>query len=1278
MTQEAPPTSAAAAAEPTRDERTATAVARWRRDLVDLGGPNNLLWFSDLPSGTLELTHAHPGGIAMLLSGRPVVLSEMVREPRALAEAARRARAIRDVSRELAEERGVGACFLVAGIATWRTPGRAGGRVPAAPVLLRAVDLRPRSLAEEDFDLDVSHSVEINPALEELLRAEHGITFDADQLAAKAYGRNGFDPRPVYEQLARICADVPGFTITPRLLVGTFTYTKVPLVSDLLGPVAPFAASDLVAAAAGDEGARAAVRRELPDVIADADLARERLVLDADADQARVVAAARAGVSLVVDAPPGTGKTQTIANTAAALAVDGKRVLVLSEKRSALDDLVTRLGLVGLDRLVLDAGDAVRDRAHLAADVLAVIDSPTKYPAPDPTQTIADLQASRSALAAAHEAMHADRRPWGVTAYEVASALTSLSERRPTPTSHVRVAPPVLDGLDRATVARCAAALTTAAERHAWSEDVAADPWFGARVVTEEDARESHELLDRLASPEGVERVETVMRALASDANLPAAQTPEGWGAILDLTTDVRDTLDVFTPAVYSAPLTEMLEATSGDYRAAHGSTLGVLARSQRRRAVRDLLRPGRQPEDLHEALASAARTAQAWRDAAQADTTPRLPKGIDEARVLVEAVAGDLRRLGERLRGTADGGDLMRAPLPELRARLHKLVLRADRLDVLPGVTSLLDEVRAAGLGELIGDLAAREVPASAVQDEVDFVWWASLGDHLDASDPVLGAHDGDALRSTLGDYGSLDRHLQQLTARRVLAATNTALRNATSLHPEQVDVIRAEAARTQGRPRIADVLTGAADVALAAKPIWMMSPLVVPSLVPRDTRFDVVLVDEASMLGLPQLVPALLRTGQVVVFGDAHQLRPTGFSTTPAAEAELLDDPVVTRRPMAPVLDTFAEFLAVQPLSWHYRSYDERLVDLVDREVYEGRLRTFPGTARRAPVQLEVVRPDLEQLSYDDPVVTTQGEVDRVVRLVVTHARTNPHESLGVVTLGPQHATRISEALRLALASESDPLVRAFFDPSAERRFFVKDAGKAQGDVRDVVIVSVGYARGLDGRLLHRFGPLNVAGGERRLTVALTRATRRVVLVASFAGSDLEPERLQSTGSRLLRTALLRAEEAGHLEKALAEAVEETSTEDGPAIEDPIVAELVSRLRARGLVVRLGVGGAHPPLDLVVHDPLAVRGRHVAVDLDGPAHAGAISTRERDRLRPEQLSRLGWKYVRVWTTDLFRTPERDVARIVAATHAERRKAAPWRKDIGGLSPHPQERRHG
>ena len=98
------------------------------------------------------------------------------------------------------------------------------------------------------------------------------------------------------------------------------------------------------------------------------------------------------------------------------------------------------------------------------------------------------------------------------------------------------------------------------------------------------------------------------------------------------------------------------------------------------------------------------------------------------------------------------------------------------------------------------------------------------------------------------------------------------------------------------------------------------------------------------------------------------------------------------------------------------------------------------------------------------------------------------------------------------------------------------------------------------------------------------------------------------------------------------------------------PVRAEFARRLRQSGLVVHEAFGGAGHPIDLAVEDPERPGQVLVAVETDGLEYAAMHSTRDRDRLRGEQLERLGWEHLRVWTTDLFRDPARDVSRVHAA----------------------------
>src|SRR6185436_18343808 len=141
---------------------------------------------------------------------------------------------------------------------------------------------------------------------------------------------------------------------------------------------------------------------------------------------------------------------------------------------------------------------------------------------------------------------------------------------------------------------------------------------------------------------------------------------------------------------------------------------------------------------------------------------------------------------------------------------------------------------------------------------------------------------------------------------------------------------------------------------------------------------------------------------------------------------------------------------------------------------------------------------------------------EVQRVVELVIDHARRRPDESLGVIAMGIKHAQRIE----MALDSERQkhPELEEFFGGDKHERFFVKNLERVQGDERDAIILSIGYGKNEAGNLLYRFGPLLQKGGERRLNVAITRARQRMTVVSSFNHADMRPD-YPKEGVKLLR---------------------------------------------------------------------------------------------------------------------------------------------------------------
>ena len=97
-------------------------------------------------------------------------------------------------------------------------------------------------------------------------------------------------------------------------------------------------------------------------------------VLDADSSQRSAIGTVLSGRSLVIHGPPGTGKSQTIANLIAALVARGRKVMFVAEKRAAIDAVLSRLKSVDLGDMVLDIHDGTRDRMRIARDLGEALD----------------------------------------------------------------------------------------------------------------------------------------------------------------------------------------------------------------------------------------------------------------------------------------------------------------------------------------------------------------------------------------------------------------------------------------------------------------------------------------------------------------------------------------------------------------------------------------------------------------------------------------------------------------------------------------------------------------------------------------------------------------------------------------------------------------------------------------------------------------------------------------------------------------------------------------
>jgi len=431
-----------------------------------------------------------------------------------------------------------------------------------------------------------------------------------------------------------------------------------------------------------------------------------------------------------------------------------------------------------------------------------------------------------------------------------------------------------------------------------------------------------------------------------------------------------------------------------------------------------------------------------------------------------------------------------------------------------------------------------------------------------------------------------------------------------------------------------------------LTLKPCLMMSPLSVAYFLDAEAyQFDMVIFDEASQIFPQDAIGAIFRAKQVVIAGDTKQLPPTNFfaaSTSNSSEG-YDDDEGYDEEVYDSILEETANILPNRTLLWHYRSKHEHLIAFSNQEIYKHELVTFPSSNESEPdTGVEFV---YVEDGYYEPSPRNYNilEARRIVELVKEHIEKHPNRSLGIIAFSEKQQQAIS--LEIQRFREQHSEYEAFFAEGKEDEFFVKNLENVQGDERDTIFFSVGYAKTKEQKangkpMSMRFGPLGVSGGERRLNVAITRAKINVKLVSSILPSDIDLSRTESDGIRMLRS---------YIEFAMnGEATLAASHKNGRP--DDFVDSIAQFIRDQGFEVQQYVGCSGYKIDIAVKHPSELVEQFVAgIECDGYSYASAKTARDRDRLRSSVLTNMGWNLYRVWSAEWYKNPEIEGQKLIA-----------------------------
>lgn len=608
-----------------------------------------------------------------------------------------------------------------------------------------------------------------------------------------------------------------------------------------------------------------------------------------------------------------------------------------------------------------------------------------------------------------------------------------------------------------------------------------------------------------------------------------------------------------------------------------------------------------------------------------------------------VESTAPSL----EYFKGLFPKTDMTQMPFHEISAKYEACLNHFGELNKWLDYVETRSECDAHGLQNFTAKIAAQNNAVHDVRDAFErgfyTQWLAAAIDDV----PAVQTFRRRIHEQRLEKFASLDTKQFELSRSRIrdsIIRTFPSPNAMTRRHSERGILMREMEKKRRIMP-LRKLFHEIPNLLLTLKPCLMMSPLSVAYFLnAEDYHFDMVIFDEASQIFPQDAIGAIFRADQVIIAGDTKQLPPTNFfsASTSNSDDDYNNEDNWEEDVYDSILEETANVLPNRTLLWHYRSKHEHLIAFSNQEIYRSELVTFPSSNESEPdTGVEFVY--VEEGYYEGGGRNCNIlEAKRCMELVKDHIDKHPGRSLGIIAFSEKQQQAI--ALEIQRFREKNPEYEEFFKEGKDEEFFVKNLENVQGDERDTIFFSVGYAKTKEQKangkpMAMRFGPLGVSGGERRLNVAITRAKINVKLVSSIMPSDIDLNRTESEGIRMLRSYI---EFAMNGEASLAAAGQ-------TRVLDDFADSIYRYITRKGYKAKQYVGCSGYKIDIAVEHPEIPDEFIAGIECDGVSYASARTARDRDRLRRSVLKDMGWNLYRVWSTEWYRDPEVEGQKLIA-----------------------------
>jgi len=544
------------------------------------------------------------------------------------------------------------------------------------------------------------------------------------------------------------------------------------------------------------------------------------------------------------------------------------------------------------------------------------------------------------------------------------------------------------------------------------------------------------------------------------------------------------------------------------------------------------------------------------------------------------------------------------------------------------------VQKVLKAGLQPVVQAYQQGELKNDEVLNSFKKAIFRHCSEYIISSESQLSTFNGKLFENKIRKFREKSRYFEELTKAELFAKLASEIPSFTREAAKSSEIgILQRAIRSKGRGmslrRLFDLIP---NLLPRMCPCMLMSPISVAQYFEIDqTKFDLIVFDEASQMPTSEAVGAIARGKNVIVVGDPKQMPPTSFFST-----NNFDEENAEKEDLESILDDcLALSMPSKHLLWHYRSKHESLIAFSNSNYYDNKLMTFPS-----PDDITTKVSNIHVPGFYDRGRTRQNRfeaaaiTEEVIRMLADPELSK--KSIGIVTFSSAQQNLIEDLLNEAFKQRPDLELIAM---ESGEPIFIKNLENVQGDERDVILFSVGYGPDKEGNISLNFGPINREGGWRRLNVAVSRARYEMKVFSTLRSDQIDITRTSSEGVAGIK-AFLEYSEKG---KKVLSKKNNILKEKSNSFESHIAEEI----RKLGYDVHTNIGCSGYRIDIGVINPENTSEYILGILTDGENYKSAKTAKDRELIRMQVLQLLGWNIYKLWSPDWWDNPRKVIQEI-------------------------------